>query len=55
MNTKHDSYSVNKIQIRDTGSSLTIGEDNDSVGWRNLPEILESSGKGYTNKFNDAE
>ena len=41
--TKPDSDLVNEIQISDTDSSLTTGENDDSVEWRSLPEILESS------------
>ena len=34
MTTKPDSDWVNEIQASDTDSSMTIGEDYDSVGWR---------------------
>ena len=37
--TKHDFETENEIQISDTGLSMTMGENDDSVGWRNHPEI----------------
>ena len=38
---KSGSYLVNEIQVSDTDSSMTIGEEDDTVGWWGLPEILE--------------
>ena len=37
--------SVNERQVSDTDSGMII-EGDDSVGWRSLPEILESSHEG---------
>ena len=46
---------VNEIQVDQTDSSMTAGEDDDSVGWRSLPEILESSDEGDTCNSDDKE
>ena len=35
-------------EMSDTDSSVTTGEDDDSVGWRSLPKIIESSDEGDT-------
>ena len=53
--TKPNSDLLNKIQVSDADSSLTIGEDNGSVGWRSLPEILQSSDKCKTSDSVDTE
>ena len=55
MLNQHDFDSVNEKQVSDTDSSMTIGGSNDSVGWRSLQEILESSDKGDTCDSDDTE
>ena len=44
MTTKPDSDTVNEIHVSDADSIMTIGEDDESIGSRNLSDILESSG-----------
>ena len=53
--TKPDSNLVNEIQVSDTDSNMAIGEDDDFVGWRSLPEILGSSNEGNTFDSDDEE
>ena len=38
---------VTKIQVSDLDTSTEI-EDNDSMGWKSLPEILSTSGESDT-------
>ena len=53
--TKSDSDTVNEIQINDPHSNMMMGKDNDSLGWRSLPGILEFSDKDTTCNFDDDE
>ena len=46
--TKPDSNLVHQIQVSDTDSSVTMGNDDDSIGLRSLSEILELSDDGNT-------
>ena len=52
--TKHDSDTVIKYRFSDRDPSMIIGED-DSVGWRNPPELLESSDKDNICDSDDEE
>ena len=41
--------------MSDTDSSMTIGEEDDYVGWKSLSQILESPDKDDTCDFDDEE
>ena len=52
--TKPDSDS-NKKQTSDSDISMTVGEDDESIVWKNLLEIIESSDEGDVSFTDDEE
>ena len=48
-----DSDTVSEIQTSDLDSSMTLEEDNETLGWESLPEIMGSSDEDNISDLDD--